>query len=617
MSLTLERKNGILYVNFNTLGSAVNILDNATATQVEQAMLSIEKEPVEAVVFQSSKSGSFINGVGLLLASAVHTPEDALKLTAGIRRAYQSVKAAKVPTFAAIQGNCYGCGVEFVLNCDYRLVANTVDSHFYMTEIHDYLFIPAFGATQNLPRLVGLNKAVDFLLWGEKWSSQVAKRNGLVDDVFNDSEFQVNVDSFVQKAIKAKKELKKRKQRRVLLTPSQTKSLLQKNEKRIVALPPAYHEVYRDCFNLMKSASVKSQIQESDYHLELACAGKSVMNPISKAALSFFFIRQSVQGICLRGEQNEATQWKVLFSNDSSRLLLLQRDLKRRKMRGAKIDLISSLNVRSQGDPGTSIFHLYVKTPKIKDKYAYVIRFGDLQEWENTKSASVNLYNPLYPSKQDLVEIALEGEATESTRALFRYLSNAGFRTIVTRPQNQYAINRLLVAYVTPLLMYCARGGSPENVDFSLREFGFCRRLSSILKNFDSSQLTKLLLSHSPVVKKSIPIGKVTQQLNKLAQADYRKGRFELGIIDAMTISLLAAIQRCFKDRTVTHPAVIDLIARELLDFPLLHGSLCKYLFRQRIQEALGRSKQFSSWVSSEDLVLAKQFSAQEKEFYL
>src|SRR4051812_29917976 len=118
MSFQVEIRDRILYMTLNTPGSEVNIFDHRAATQVQETMESLSElgtnsKKVDAVVFRSSKPGSFINGVGLLLASVVRTQEDAFKLSAGIHNAYKSVKNCPVPTFAAIEGNCYGCGLEF------------------------------------------------------------------------------------------------------------------------------------------------------------------------------------------------------------------------------------------------------------------------------------------------------------------------------------------------------------------------------------------------------------------------------------------------------------------------------------------------------------------------
>src|SRR5262249_17414115 len=136
-----------------------------------------------AIVFETAKPGSFINGVGLLLAQAAQTEADVLRASTPPWEAYRAVRESPVPTIAVVQGSCFGCGVEFVLNCDYRIASDSCETRFYMTELNDYLFVPLFGSTWNLPPAVGLEHAIDLLLWGERWDGATAHARGLVDEI--------------------------------------------------------------------------------------------------------------------------------------------------------------------------------------------------------------------------------------------------------------------------------------------------------------------------------------------------------------------------------------------------------------------------------------------------
>ena len=152
---------------------------------------------IRAVVLRSGKLGSFMNGVQLMLAGTVKSVDEAARLTAPVAEAYRALRTCPVPTVAAIRGNCYGCGVELTLQCRYRVASDERDTHFYMTELADYLLIPTFGSTQDLPRLLGLEGAVEFLLWGRRWPARRAFERGLVDGCFDPDAFDREVDAFV------------------------------------------------------------------------------------------------------------------------------------------------------------------------------------------------------------------------------------------------------------------------------------------------------------------------------------------------------------------------------------------------------------------------------------
>lgn len=85
-------------------------------------------------------------------------------------------KLAK-PVVAAIRGYCLGGGLEIALACDLRIAAP--DAQFSLPETGLGL-IPGGGGTQRLPRIVGLGRALDLLLTGDRVDAQEAHRIGLV-----------------------------------------------------------------------------------------------------------------------------------------------------------------------------------------------------------------------------------------------------------------------------------------------------------------------------------------------------------------------------------------------------------------------------------------------------
>jgi 3-hydroxyacyl-CoA dehydrogenase/enoyl-CoA hydratase/carnithine racemase len=70
--------------------------------------------------------------------------------------------ALPYPTVAAINGACLGGGVEIALHCDARTISSSV-RHFACPEVFLGIF-PAWGGTQIVPRLVGPETAVKFVV---------------------------------------------------------------------------------------------------------------------------------------------------------------------------------------------------------------------------------------------------------------------------------------------------------------------------------------------------------------------------------------------------------------------------------------------------------------------
>ena len=88
----------------------------------------------------------------------------------------------KVPVIAAIEGNCFGVGLELALACDYRIAAESVHTQFAMPQVRSGL-PPFAGGTQRLPRLIGLWQAANLLLTGEKINTERAFKLSLIDQI--------------------------------------------------------------------------------------------------------------------------------------------------------------------------------------------------------------------------------------------------------------------------------------------------------------------------------------------------------------------------------------------------------------------------------------------------
>ena len=107
------------------------------------------------------------------------TPSRALRKFAETNL-WQALEDLPQPTIAAVHGYCFGGGCELALACDFRLAAE--DARFAQPEIKVGI-IPGAGGTQRLPRLVGMTRAKEMVLFGEPIDAAEAYRIGLVNRV--------------------------------------------------------------------------------------------------------------------------------------------------------------------------------------------------------------------------------------------------------------------------------------------------------------------------------------------------------------------------------------------------------------------------------------------------
>lgn len=100
-------------------------------------------------------------------------------------RLLKAIDTTTVPTVAAIKRAAPAGAFELTLPCDFRVLGS--EAKYGLLEVQLGTF-PHGGATQRLPRLVGLAKAKEFVLTGEFIDPAEAERCGLVYDVVPDDE---------------------------------------------------------------------------------------------------------------------------------------------------------------------------------------------------------------------------------------------------------------------------------------------------------------------------------------------------------------------------------------------------------------------------------------------
>jgi len=93
------------------------------------------------------------------------------------------IEASPKPVIAAIRGICMGGGLELALGCHYRVASH--DAKIALPEVKLGL-VPGAGGTQRLPRLVGLETALNLIVTGDTVTAQALASSGLFDAIAQD-----------------------------------------------------------------------------------------------------------------------------------------------------------------------------------------------------------------------------------------------------------------------------------------------------------------------------------------------------------------------------------------------------------------------------------------------
>ena len=143
----------------------------------------VADDEVRAVVLAGA-GRAFCAGVDLRDGSFEESPVESVDVR--VRGDFRAkLTGMGKPTVAAVQGFALGGGCELALCCDLRVA--TEDAQFGQPEIN-LGSIPAGGATQRLPRLIGVPRALELLLTGDRLPAVEAYSLGLVNRVVHPEE---------------------------------------------------------------------------------------------------------------------------------------------------------------------------------------------------------------------------------------------------------------------------------------------------------------------------------------------------------------------------------------------------------------------------------------------
>lgn len=182
-NLILEVSEGVAIVTVNR--PPANPLSKATLEELQAALDPLGPDPgVKAVVITGAGQHVFIGGADIneFVELDAHSVEESVKRGHAV---VDTIEHYPKPVVAAVNGACLGGGNELAMACHIRIAAES--AIFGQPEV-GLGIIPAWGATQRLPRLVGRGRAFELLLTGDRIKADDAFRIGLVNKVVPDNE---------------------------------------------------------------------------------------------------------------------------------------------------------------------------------------------------------------------------------------------------------------------------------------------------------------------------------------------------------------------------------------------------------------------------------------------
>ncbi|MED5490550.1 fatty acid oxidation complex subunit alpha FadB [Halopseudomonas pachastrellae] len=204
-------EDGIVELRFDLQGESVNKFNSATLSELDAAVQAIQNNAdVKGVVVTSGKD-VFIVGADITeFVSTFKLPEE--DLVAGnlsANKIFNAFEDLNVPTVAAINGIALGGGLEMCLAADFRVMAASAKIGLPEVKLGIY---PGFGGTVRLPRIIGVDNAIEWICGGSEQRADKALKAGAVDAVVADDKLKAAAIDVIKRAIAGELDYKAKRQ---------------------------------------------------------------------------------------------------------------------------------------------------------------------------------------------------------------------------------------------------------------------------------------------------------------------------------------------------------------------------------------------------------------------
>lgn len=523
---------GLATVTFDDPERSANVLSEPVMRTLAELLETVREEAgtgrVKGLLVRSGKAASFIVGADIEAIAGIEDPDEGAQAARLGQAIFQEVADLPVPTVAAIQGPCMGGGTELALACRYRLASDHAKTSIGLPEVQLGI-LPAWGGTTRLPRLVGLQAALDLLLTGKTVDSRKARRIGLVDDVLPHPAFHEKARDFLLARIRegpvpagAERGLVKR-----LLedTAPGRRLILRMARRRVEGRTGGHYPAPLRILEVLKAGAGRSV--EKGLELEARTAGELLVSPVCKNLVHVFRLRERARkgkgveepveprkveslgvvgagvmgggiaqlaayhGIRVRVKdiRHEAVGQALRHARE-----LFDKAVERRKLSPRAADQAMELVTGGVEYAGFGRVDLVVEAVVERMDVKQAV-FRELEERvrdecvlaTNTSSLSVDgmgeglrrperlcglhFFNPVH--KMPLVEVVRgSGTGDEATATAYALALALGKVPVVVRDAPGFLVNRILGPYLNEAGHLLAEGASVEAVDAAAKDFG-------------------------------------------------------------------------------------------------------------------------------------------------
>ncbi len=531
MSVFYKEENNVGTITFDQPDSKVNVLNSATLLTLDKMLDGLKAKNLKALVIQSAKKDIFIAGADIKeIENIVELQDGKSKAQAG-QRVMDKIEDLPFPTVAVIDGVALGGGCELALACRYRVMTFNTKIRIGLPEVN-LGFVPGFGGTYRLPRLLGLQQGLKMIVSASPINSSAAFKCGLADRLYPSVGLPDRVKEFIE-------EIAAEPNKRIFkpYTPKGVQAFLEKN-------PLGQGVVYKETIKSIQKATkgfypsplkavevIRKTLylpREHALDIESSAFAELAITPISKNLVKVFYMSEKYKKLTVPGAENikpmPITKGAVigagimgggiaqLFSDRGvwARLKDINQDaiakglkaaydvyaqaMKRKKARpyevAAKMAMISGTVDYSGFADADIAIEAVVENMDVKKKvFAEVSQALSSKAIlaSNTSSLSVtemaraskdpsrvigfHFFNPVH--RMPLIEIiTTEFTSQQTLVTTLEFAKKLGKTPVIVKDAPGFLVNRILLGYINEAGRLLGEGGSITAIDRFATNFG-------------------------------------------------------------------------------------------------------------------------------------------------
>ncbi len=212
LSVTLH-DNNCAELCFDAADSTVNIFNSLTVRELTEALAVLEAtKQIKGLLITSAKEG-FIAGADISEFAPRFTKgkENIADILDGTNANFNRLEDLPFPTVVAINGFALGGGCELCLSCDYRIGSTQARIGLPETRLG---IIPGWGGTLRLPRIAGIETAVEWIAGGKDNPADIALTAGVLDAVVEAQLLKQAAINTLQRCIEGSLDYQKRREQK-------------------------------------------------------------------------------------------------------------------------------------------------------------------------------------------------------------------------------------------------------------------------------------------------------------------------------------------------------------------------------------------------------------------